>query len=84
MGIYYSNTWNVSLCALSTVNAFDKPTSLQSLNFPMLSTSLFALNGTVYPQSAIFGDTFTLNKTALAEVGLPALTGDILNYDGEA
>lgn len=41
----------------------------------MLSTSLFAANGTRYPQSAVFGDTFTLNKTALAEIGLPALTG---------
>lgn len=52
-----------------------KPTYMQSLSFPMLSTSLFAANGTLYPQSAVFGDTFSLNKTALAEVGLPALTG---------
>lgn len=41
----------------------------------MLSTSLFAQNGTTYPQSAVFGSTFTLNQTALDEVGLPALTG---------
>lgn len=48
---------------------------LQSLAFPMLSTSLFAQNGTRYPQKVVFGPTFTLNQTALNEVGLPALTG---------
>lgn len=41
----------------------------------MLSTSLFAQNGTRYPQKAVFGPTFTLNETALHEIGLPALTG---------
>lgn len=41
----------------------------------MLSSSLFAANGSVYKQSAVFGTTFTLNETALQEVGLPALTG---------
>lgn len=41
----------------------------------MLSTSLFAQNGTRYPQKVVFGPTFTLNQTALNEVGLPALTG---------
>ena len=41
----------------------------------MLSTSLFSSNGSIYDQSAVFGDTFQLNQTALNEVGLPALTG---------
>jgi hypothetical protein len=41
----------------------------------MLSTSLFTQNGTRYPQSQVFGPTFTLNQTALDEIGLPALTG---------
>ena len=41
----------------------------------MLSTSLFNQNGTHYEQEAVFGTTFTLNQTALQEVGLPALTG---------
>jgi hypothetical protein len=41
----------------------------------MLSTSIFSSNGSVYHQSAVFGPTFQLNNTALAEVGLPALTG---------
>ncbi len=47
----------------------------QSLAFPMLSSSIFSSNGSVYHQSAVFGTTFQLNQTALEEVGLPALTG---------
>ncbi|KAF9492268.1 oligopeptide transporter [Pleurotus eryngii] len=43
--------------------------------FPMLSSSIFSSNGSVYNQSAVFGPSFTLNRTALNEVGLPALTG---------
>lgn len=49
--------------------------SLQSLEFPMLSSSIFSANGSVYQQSAVFGTTFQLNQTALEEIGLPALTG---------
>ena len=42
----------------------------------MLSTSIFNSNGTRYSQSAVFtGPGQSLNETALAEVGLPALTG---------
>ena len=41
----------------------------------MLSTSLFSSNGTVYKQSAVFGQHWVLNQTALDEIGLPALTG---------
>ena len=42
----------------------------------MLSTSLFASNGSIYDQIAVFtGPQFLLNQTALHEVGLPALTG---------
>ena len=44
----------------------------------MLSTSLFASNGTIYPQEAVFNDNFSLNQTALNEIGLPALTGKLL------
>ena len=46
----------------------------------MLSTSLFNQNGTRYNQKAVFGSTFTLNQTALEEVGLPALTGVLLRH----
>ena len=41
----------------------------------MLSTSIFSSNGSIYDQQAVFGSTFSLNQTALAQVGLPALTG---------
>lgn len=41
----------------------------------MLSTSLYSQSGARYNQTAIFGTTFTLNQTALEEIGLPALTG---------
>jgi hypothetical protein len=48
----------------------------------MLSTSLFSQNGTRYHQSAVFsGPDFTLNRTALAEIGLPALTGSNAWYN---
>ncbi|KAH9071577.1 OPT oligopeptide transporter protein-domain-containing protein [Lactarius deliciosus] len=64
VAIYYSNTWNAITY------------SFQSKSFPMLSTSLFSSNGSVYNQTAVFtGSNFQLNKTALDEIGLPALTG---------
>ena len=46
----------------------------------MLSTSIFSSNGSVYHQSAVFGDHFQLNRTALEEVGLPVLTGSNVWY----
>ncbi|KAH9983191.1 OPT oligopeptide transporter protein-domain-containing protein [Russula compacta] len=47
-----------------------------SKSFPMLSTSLFSSNGSIYNQRAVFtGPNFQLNRTALDEIGLPALTG---------
>ncbi|KAH8982788.1 oligopeptide transporter [Lactarius akahatsu] len=62
--IYYSNTWNAITY------------SFQSKSFPMLSTSLFSSNGSIYHQKAVFtGSNFQLNQTALDEIGLPALTG---------
>ena len=42
----------------------------------MLSTALFASNGSTYDQISVFtGPNFELNETALHEIGLPALTG---------
>lgn len=77
MGIYYSNTWNVSLAVFRLQkNPMVTCYVSQSLAFPMLSSSIFSANGSVYHQSAVFGTTFTLNQTALQEVGLPALTGE--------
>ena len=49
--------------------------TIQSLAFPMLSTSIFSSNGSIYQQSAVFGSQFQLNQTALDIVGLPTLTG---------
>ncbi|KAF8348553.1 OPT oligopeptide transporter protein-domain-containing protein [Amanita rubescens] len=49
--------------------------STYSKSFPMLSTSVFSANGSVYDQAAVFGSSFQVNQTALAEVGLPYLTG---------
>ena len=48
---------------------------IQSLAFPMLSSSIFSSNGSIYQQSAVFGPQFQLNQTALNIVGLPILTG---------
>ena len=75
MAIYYSNIWNVSLILPPFLKPLRINLFLQSLAFPMLSTSIFSANGSIYHQSAVFGPQFQLNETALQEVGLPALTG---------
>jgi hypothetical protein len=42
----------------------------------MLSTALFSSNGSIYNQTAVFTrPDFHLNRTALDQFGLPALTG---------
>ncbi|KAI0343069.1 oligopeptide transporter [Trametopsis cervina] len=70
-----ANSWvGIGFCYI-IVMAIYYTNTWNSKSFPMLSTSLFAQNGTRYPQKVVFGSTFTLNKTALEEVGLPALTG---------
>ena len=73
MVIYYTNTWNVS--SSSQRNSLDLFRVLQSLAFPMLSTSIFSSDGSIYNQSAVFDSQFQLNRTALDIIGLPALTG---------
>lgn len=40
-----------------------------------MSTAIFDSEGNVYNQTKVFGDTFTLNQTALAEIGPPFLAG---------
>ncbi|KAI0705191.1 oligopeptide transporter [Cytidiella melzeri] len=70
-----ANSWvGIGLCYVVVMGIYYSD-AWNSLAFPMLSTSLFAQNGTRYPQKAVFGPTFTLNETALQEIGLPALTG---------
>ena len=76
MLIYYTNTWNVRSFDISAMDTdADSDDCIQSLAFPMLSTSIFSSNGSIYDQSAVFGTNFQLNQTALDEIGLPALTG---------
>nr|AGA20377.1 oligopeptide transporter 6 [Phanerodontia chrysosporium] len=73
--VQQANSWfGIAICYVAIMGIYYSNT-WNSLSFPMLSTSLFAQNGTRYPQSVVFGSTFTLNQTALDEVGLPALTG---------
>ncbi|KAG9100791.1 hypothetical protein FRC06_003729 [Ceratobasidium sp. 370] len=59
----------VAVLAIYYSNAWD------AQSFPMLSTSIFGMDGKRYNQTAVFGPTFTLNHTALEEYGLPHLTG---------
>ncbi|KAF9242072.1 OPT oligopeptide transporter protein-domain-containing protein [Melanogaster broomeanus] len=73
--IQQANSWiGYALCyvifiAIYYSNAWDSKT------FPMISTSIFSANGSIYDQKAVFGSTFQLNQTALQEVGLPYLAG---------
>ncbi|KAG5634544.1 hypothetical protein DXG03_004176, partial [Asterophora parasitica] len=73
--IQQANSWVGYFFCYIAVMAIYYSNTWNSLAFPMLSTSIFSANGSVYHQSAVFGTTFQLNQTALAEVGLPALTG---------
>ncbi|KJA25433.1 hypothetical protein HYPSUDRAFT_64638 [Hypholoma sublateritium FD-334 SS-4] len=73
--IQQANTWiGIGLCYVVVMGIYYSNT-WNSLAFPMLSTSIFSSNGSIYHQSAVFGTNFQLNQTALEEVGLPALTG---------
>ncbi|KAL4067063.1 OPT oligopeptide transporter protein-domain-containing protein [Scleroderma yunnanense] len=74
------NTWiGVGLCYI-ILSAIYYSDAWNAKNFPMLSTSIFSSNGSVYDQSAVFGTTFQLNQTALIEVGLPYMTGSNVWY----
>lgn len=73
-----STTRTCGTCVLFSPSLLGRPSwcsRAQSKAFPMLSTSLYSQSGKRYNQTAIFGTTFTLNQTALEEIGLPALTG---------
>ncbi|KIP01135.1 hypothetical protein PHLGIDRAFT_131357 [Phlebiopsis gigantea 11061_1 CR5-6] len=73
--VQQANSWfGIFICYIAIMGIYYSNV-WNSLAFPMLSTSLFAANGTIYPQAAVFGSTSTLNQTALNEIGLPALTG---------
>ncbi|GLB42182.1 putative peptide transporter MTD1 [Lyophyllum shimeji] len=73
--IQQANSWvGYAVCYIAIMGIYYSNT-WNSLAYPMLSTSIFSANGSVYHQSAVFGTTFQLNQTALEEVGLPALAG---------
>ncbi|GJE91208.1 oligopeptide transporter [Phanerochaete sordida] len=73
--VQQANSWIGIFFCYIVIMAIYYSNAWNSLAFPMLSTSLFASNGTIYPQEAVFNDNFSLNKTALQQIGLPALTG---------
>ncbi|PPQ87336.1 hypothetical protein CVT25_002085 [Psilocybe cyanescens] len=73
--IQQANSWiGIFLCYIIIMGIYYS-NLWNSLAFPMLSTSIFSSNGSIYHQSAVFGTNFELNQTALQEIGLPALTG---------
>ncbi|KAJ2920656.1 hypothetical protein H1R20_g16438, partial [Candolleomyces eurysporus] len=73
--IQQANSWvGYAICYIAIMAIYYSNT-WNSLEFPMLSSSIFSSNGSIYRQSAVFGTHFVLNQTALEEVGLPALTG---------
>lgn len=75
-GIYYGNVWNVN-SYLSLPLKHSLTMKHQSKNFPMISTSVFDMDGNVWNQTFVFGPTFQLNQTALDIEGLPRLSGEL-------
>ncbi|KAH8093252.1 oligopeptide transporter [Cristinia sonorae] len=73
--IQQANSWIGYIFCYIAIMAIYYSNTWNSLSFPMLSTSIFSANGSIYKQSAVFGPKFVLNETALHEIGLPALTG---------
>ncbi|KZT71957.1 OPT superfamily oligopeptide transporter [Daedalea quercina L-15889] len=73
--IQQANSWIGYTLCYAIVMTIYYSNAWNSLSFPMLSTSIFSSNGSVYDQAAVFGSDGILNTTALNEVGLPALTG---------
>jgi len=70
-----ANSWVGYVFCYIIIMAIYYSNAWNSKAFPMLSTSIFSSNGSIYDQSSVFGTTFQLNQTALNEIGLPALTG---------
>ncbi|KAH8987176.1 OPT oligopeptide transporter protein-domain-containing protein [Lactarius akahatsu] len=74
--IQQANSWIGYFLCYIAIAAIYYSDMWNSKSFPMLSTSLFSSNGSIYHQTSVFtGPNFQLNQTALGEVGLPALTG---------
>ncbi|KAI0068493.1 OPT superfamily oligopeptide transporter [Artomyces pyxidatus] len=74
--IQQANSWIGYFFCYIAIVAIYYTNTWNSKAFPMLSSSIFAANGSIYEQSAVFtGTDVHLNQTALDIVGLPALTG---------
>ncbi|KAF9525053.1 oligopeptide transporter [Crepidotus variabilis] len=72
--IQQANSWiGYGICYI-VIMALFYSNAWNSKQLPMISTALFSPNGSVYHQSAVFSNHFSLNETALEEVGLPVLT----------
>lgn len=64
----------VLICILSFTGIYAR-NIWGAANFPFLSQLLFFENGTVYDQTLILNEDFTLNEEKLAAVGLPWFAG---------
>ncbi|KAF9269595.1 oligopeptide transporter [Marasmius fiardii PR-910] len=73
--VQQGNSWIGYFICYVAVIAIYYSNTWNSKAFPVLSTAIFSSNGSVYHQSAVFGDKWVLNQTALEIIGLPAITG---------
>jgi len=70
----FSNLIGYTLCMVVFVAVYYK-NIWQARSLPFLSQELFYPNGTVYDQTLILNDKFEVDKTLLAEQGLPFYAG---------
>ncbi|KAF8508624.1 OPT oligopeptide transporter protein-domain-containing protein [Hysterangium stoloniferum] len=71
----WTNSWvGIAICYIA-LSAIYYTNTFNSLRFPLLSTSIFSSDGSIYNQTLVFGPTFTLNQTAYEIEGRPFLTG---------
>ncbi|KAL0960204.1 hypothetical protein HGRIS_011837 [Hohenbuehelia grisea] len=73
--VQQANTWvGYAFCYVAIAGIYYS-NLWNSKSFPMLSSSLFHANGSIYRQASLFGSNFQLDTEALEQVGLPYLTG---------
>jgi len=74
--IQQANSWIGFGLGYIIITAIFYSNAWNSKSYPMISTSLFAKDGSVWNQSTVFTPpNFQINQTALAVTGLPAFTG---------
>lgn len=79
--ILQANSWiGYGLCyiVLSVIYYFN---TWDSKRFPLLSTSMFYSNGSVFDPSAMLAATFQINQTAISGAEMPHLTGSNVWYN---